>query len=95
MMIEQEQVNAAIDALQRAKEQPPVKSYATQREAVEAMRDHIADLHKRGWSVAAIANVISEAGIKTTPAVVSSVLKPRVRRPRKKASSPQTEPLST
>lgn len=93
-MIEQEQVNAAIDALQRAKELPPVKSYATGREAIEAMRDHIADLHKRGWSIAAIAKVISDAGIKTSPAVVSSVLKPRVRR-RKKSSSPQAEPLST
>ncbi|MDA8114507.1 MAG: hypothetical protein M0Z43_07240 [Acidithiobacillus sp.] len=93
-MIEQEQVNAAIDALQQAKELPPVKSYATQREAIEAMRDHIADLHKRGWSIAAIAKVISDAGIKTSPAVVSSVLKPRVRR-RKKSSPPQVEPLST
>ena len=93
-MIEQEQVNAAIDALQRAKELPPVKSYATQREAIEAMRDHIADLHKRGWSIAAIAKVISDAGIKTSPAVVSSILKPRVRR-RKKSSPPQVEPLST
>ena len=94
-MIEQEQVNAAIEALERAKEQPPVKSYATQREAVEAMRDHIADLHKRGWSIAAIAKVISEAGIKTSPAVVGSVLKPRTRRQRKKAPFPQSEPLST
>ncbi|MBU2717849.1 hypothetical protein HF563_00245 [Acidithiobacillus ferridurans] len=94
-MIEQEQVNAAIEALERAKEQPPVKSYASQKEAVEAMRDHIADLHKRGWSIAAIAKVISDAGIKTSPAVVSSVLKPRTRRPRKKVASPQSEPLST
>ncbi|MBU2764749.1 hypothetical protein HAP94_00705 [Acidithiobacillus ferrivorans] len=94
-MIEQEQVNAAIAALKEAKEQPPVKSYASQKEAVEAMRDHIADLHKRGWSIAAIAKVISDAGIKTSSAVVSSVLKPRTRRPRKKVSSPQSEPLST
>ena len=94
-MIEQEQVNVAIEALERAKEQQPVKSYASQKEAIEAMRDHIADLHKRGWSLAAIAKVISDAGIKTSPAVVGSVLKPRTRRRRKKVSSPQSESLST
>jgi lambda repressor-like predicted transcriptional regulator len=94
-MIEQEQVNAVVEALERAKQQPPVKSYATQKEAVEAMRDHIADLHKRGWSIAAIAKVITDAGIKTSPGVVSSVLKPRTRRARRKVASPQSEPLST
>lgn len=95
-VIEQDQVNAAIDALERAKEQPPVKSYATQREAVEAMREHIEELHKRGWSAAAIAKVISDAGIRTTPAIVGNILKPRVRRRRRRTvSTPETEPLST
>lgn len=94
-MIEQEQVNVVIEALERAKEQPPVKSYASQKDAVEAMRDHIADLHKRGWSIAAIAKIITDAGIKTSPAVVSSVLNPPTRRRRKKVSPPQSEPLST
>ncbi|MBU2834409.1 hypothetical protein HF673_01085 [Acidithiobacillus thiooxidans] len=82
-MIEQEQVNAAIAALEQAKDQPPVKSYATQKEAVASMRENIIELHKRGWSVAAIAKVITDAGVKTSPAVVGSVLKPRKRKPRK------------
>ncbi len=86
-MIEQEQVNAALAALERAKDLPPVKSYSTKKEAVEAMREQIGHLHSRGWSVSAIAKVISDAGIQVTPATVNGVIKPRTRRGRKKNTS--------
>jgi hypothetical protein len=57
------------------------------KEVVEALREQIMHLHARGWSVAGIAQVISDAGIPVTAATVRGVLKPRPRRSRKKSTA--------
>lgn len=87
-MIEQKTVDAAIQALEQAKDQEPIRTYDSATEAVRTMQQQIKDLHGRGWSPRAIADLIRDAGIPASVSTIKSVLsdKPKRTRTRRKKS---------